>query len=217
MNHLQKSTCNNKRNKMRRKNTQPPCCWNNLKKDTFSEHLCNNDKKGLNPNIWGPPAWVFLHSIAANFPNPLPTNACTEDKLRYRERVKQHVLFMNSLQYVLPCGECRRNYRKNLRDLQWKNNTINQPALKNRKNFTRFMYDLHNKVNAETDKMRQYKIRRKRIPTLTEVRKMYNNFRVHSNREYLGQKGRTLLRVVPYYSDPTVTFTVSDKCIYTKK
>ena len=46
----------------------------------------------MDPNIWGPHAWMFLHSITLTYPEK-PTNL---DKTNFE-------MFFNSLQPVLPC------------------------------------------------------------------------------------------------------------------
>ena len=57
----------------------------------------------MEPNIWGPSAWTFLHTIALQYPE-LPTD---DDK-------KQYYIFFNSLKDVLPCPNCRMHYSEHL-------------------------------------------------------------------------------------------------------
>ena len=58
----------------------------------------------MNPKIWGKHAWIFLHSITLAYPN-CPTD---EEKNNTKN-------FFISLENILPCYECRRNYKKHLK------------------------------------------------------------------------------------------------------
>lgn len=58
---------------------------------------------GINPKIWGKSAWIFLHAITFNYPeNPTP------------EDIRNYKLFFDSLQFMLPCDKCKRNYAGHL-------------------------------------------------------------------------------------------------------
>ena len=58
---------------------------------------------GLDPRIWGPKGWFFLHSIALNYPK----NPTDHDKRNFKQ-------FFESIQYVLPCPQCSQHYSENL-------------------------------------------------------------------------------------------------------
>lgn len=88
------------------------------------------------PNRWGPYAWVFLHSITLTYPDD-PTE---EEKQEYKN-------FFVSLQYILPCRKCRQNYQANL-----EKHRLDDHALKNKKNLTNWLIDIHNCVNKDTGK-----------------------------------------------------------------
>ena len=107
----------------------------------------------MNPDIWGPPGWTFLHSITFAYPNN-PTNV---DKKKFAH-------FFNSLAPVLPCATCSSNYKQNL---------INDPVenhLNNKKSLIKWLINVHNKVNIDNNK-----------PTLSyknvidNYTKLYNN------------------------------------------
>lgn len=54
----------------------------------------------MNPQIWGPSTWLFLHSITLNYPNnptKLEQNQC--------------ILFFESLASQLPCMKCQYHYK----------------------------------------------------------------------------------------------------------
>jgi hypothetical protein len=89
----------------------------------------------MNPDIWGPPAWKFLHSVPTNY----PLNPTTQDKEQYK-------LFFEQLCYVLPCIDCCFNYQKEL-----KLNNIDD-ALESREKLFKWVVDLHNSVNKRLNK-----------------------------------------------------------------
>ena len=184
-------------------------CWSLPSENAYKQYDCLHTKDGISPKIWGPAGWVFLHSIAANLPNRPNKPYDSNEMRKYKKRIDAHWNFICSLKYVLPCGDCRENVTRNLKSLGW-----NKEKLRNRKTFIKFIYDLHNKVNKETNSIRKYT-----PPTLNEVIQMYNNFRRHKDRNLLGECGRLLLRVLPYDENkfcPKNTFTVHEKCIRKK-
>ena len=86
---------------------------------------------GLNSNIWGPGAWIFLHSISLTYPN----NPTENDKKMYK-------IFFDSLGYLLPCNECSNHYNDYLLK-----NPLTDEVLHNKETLTRWLYNLHNNVN----------------------------------------------------------------------
>ena len=107
----------------------------------------------MNPDIWGPPGWTFLHSITFAYPNN-PTNV---DKTKFAH-------FFNSLASILPCATCSYNYKQNLIDDPVENH------LNNKKSLIKWLINVHNKVNIDNNK-----------PTLSyqtvidNYTKLYNN------------------------------------------
>ena len=89
----------------------------------------------MEPNIWGPGAWLFLHSITLNYPKE-PTE---QDKKIYSD-------FFHSLQNILPCSICRENYKIHLN-----NNPINF-NLKNKNDLVRWLIKIHNETNKTNNK-----------------------------------------------------------------
>ena len=56
---------------------------------------------GFAPELWGPGLWLVMTLAAANYP------------LRPTARDAAHYYtFFDNLQYILPCGSCRAEYRK---------------------------------------------------------------------------------------------------------
>jgi len=110
-------------------------------------------KDGMLTSVWGPSLWHYLHTMSFNYPdNP------TEVQKKY------HKQFIQSLKYVLPCKYCRMNLRKNLKAVP-----LNESALKNRENFSRWMYNLHEHINQM--------LKKKSGLTYEDVRERYEHFR----------------------------------------
>ena len=58
----------------------------------------------MNPKIWGPHAWFFLHTICLNYPDKPTKN----DKNIYKN-------FFVNLQNIIPCEKCKKHYNSNLK------------------------------------------------------------------------------------------------------
>ena len=89
-----------------------------------------NNTNGFQTNVWGAPAWLFLHTIAMNY-NP--------------ERKQQYRSFFESLQGVIPCGACRDNY---LRIISTKR-PLNDKVLESRQTFAYWLFLVHNQVQQD--------------------------------------------------------------------
>ena len=89
----------------------------------------------IDPNIWGPHAWAFLHLI------PLSENDSIST-----ERLKQYDIFYNTLTHLLPCSKCRKHLEKNLSEMP------SITTLKNKKDLFNWTVDLHNKINKSNGK-----------------------------------------------------------------
>jgi len=89
----------------------------------------------MEPNIWGPDAWTFLHSITLNYPD----NPTIQDKKYYLD-------FFNILPNLLPCSICRQNLSKHLSDLPIKF------YLNNKLNLCKWLVEIHNKTNKDLGK-----------------------------------------------------------------
>ena len=101
----------------------------------------------MEPNIWGPTGWTFLHSITFQYPEE-PTDL---DKRKY-------FTFFNSLKNVLPCPTCREHYETNFEKFQIR--------LNNRQELIEWLIDIHNEVNRSSGK-KEY--------SYDEVYHIYNN------------------------------------------
>ena len=89
----------------------------------------------MEPNIWGPGAWLFLHSITLNYPDK-PT---LEQKKIYND-------FFHLLGNVLPCSKCQRNYKSHI------NNSPISFNLKNKESLSKWLVNIHNQVNKINNK-----------------------------------------------------------------
>jgi hypothetical protein len=174
---------------------------NKTYKNTFSSTEYNSNN-GLNTNVWGPCAWLFLHTISFNY----PVNPTNEDKTNYRN-------FILGLRKILPCGSCRKNLSKNFKKLP-----LTCDDMKNRETFSRYVYELHEVVNKMLNK--------KSGLTYNDVRDRFENFRArclvskikseHGCEEpYSGIKPKCILKIVPF-DIKCKTLSISKKCILKK-
>ena len=93
-----------------------------------------NSSNGFQTNVWGAPAWLFLHCISLNY-NP------------YKQK-KQYVQFFKSLAGVLPCGSCRNNYRNTIKRHQ--NLKLTTSVFESRESLAFWLFRLHNYVTRCT-------------------------------------------------------------------
>ena len=108
---------------------------------------------GMLTTVWGPGMWHYLHTMSFNY----PVNPTCDDKRHYRD-------FILNLQYVLPCGKCRKNLKRNLKrlPLTWKD-------MASRATFSKYIYRLHETVN--------HMLNKKSGLTYETVRTRYEHFR----------------------------------------
>lgn len=171
-----------------------------------------NSNDGMLTTVWGPSQWHVLHTMSFNY----PVNPTIKDKRNYRN-------YILSLQYVLPCGKCRENLKKNFQKLP-----IMMKHMKSRHTFSKYIYDLHELVNEMLNK--------KSGLSYEQVRNTYENFRSRClatdkekekirkllnktvkkesgcTKPLYGKKAKCLLRIVPQ-EDKEPTFKVDAQCI----
>jgi len=109
--------------------------------------------EGMLTSVWGPSLWHYLHTMSFNY----PVKPTKQDKKNYKQ-------FVYNLRKVLPCKYCRTNLCKNLKVLPLKDKD-----LKNRCNFSKWMYKLHELINKMLGK--------KSGLTYEDVRERYEHFR----------------------------------------
>jgi hypothetical protein len=89
----------------------------------------------MNQNIWGSHLWFSLHTISFAYPIKPTIN----DQNNYKN-------FFVSLQNVIPCSVCQRNYKRHI---------LEHPIdkhLNSRKDLVYWLIDIHNMVNSEIGK-----------------------------------------------------------------
>ena len=114
---------------------------------------------GMLTTVWGPSLWHFLHTMSFNYPVK-PT----------RKHKKEYKNFIMSLGKILPCRHCRENYPNNLKSIP-----LAKSALKNRHNFSKWMYNFHEEVNRM--------LKKKSGLTFKQVRNRYENFRARCSED----------------------------------
>lgn len=89
----------------------------------------------MDPEIWGPNAWVLLHTITLVYPHK-PTN---NDKQIYKN-------FFTNLYKILPCDWCSHNYKIHLNKYPIDN------YLNSKKNIVQWLINIHNETNKTLNK-----------------------------------------------------------------
>lgn len=90
----------------------------------------------INPNVWGPHAWKFLHYITLAYPSS-PT---ISDKQNTK-------IFFESMSHILPCEKCKIHFQEML-----KNNPLTEKVLSSKWNLVNWLLMVHNKINLKHGK-----------------------------------------------------------------
>ena len=172
---------------------------------------------GMLTTVWGPSLWHTLHIISFNY----PVNPTQQDKKNYKR-------FIKDLRYVLPCKYCRMNFKRNLKEVP-----LTDKALKNRNNFSRWMFKMHEHINKMLGKKSGLKY--------CDVRERYEHFRSRCTQDketikvveiipknktrkkekgcvepLFGKKSKCIIKIVPK-EEKTPTFQMDKKCIKKRK
>jgi hypothetical protein len=89
----------------------------------------------LDPKIWGPHYWFFLHTIAMTY--PVHPNAVTK---------KKYYDFVQNIPLFIPVESMAGEFSKLLDQYPV------QPYLDNKESFIRWMWFIHNKINKKLEK-----------------------------------------------------------------
>jgi len=89
----------------------------------------------LDPKIWGPHYWFFLHTIAMSY--PVHPNAVTK---------KKYYDFVQNIPLFIPVESMAGEFSKLLDQYPV------QPYLDNKESFIRWMWFIHNKINQKLEK-----------------------------------------------------------------
>lgn len=103
----------------------------------------------MDPEVWGPHAWIFLHTVTLNYPNN--PNIYTKEKYKN---------FFLNIGKILPCAHCSNNYYIHLKKYPIEN------YLDSKKNLVIWLIHIHNEVN---------KIFNKKTITYEEFIQIYKN------------------------------------------
>ena len=90
----------------------------------------------MKPDIWGPHAWIFLHSITLEYPD----NPSDNDKINMTK-------FIKAVGDVLPCQKCKVNFKNHIDEFP-----LTDTILESKKNLVKWLIDIHNSVNKMNNK-----------------------------------------------------------------
>jgi len=105
--------------------------------------------RAMDTRFWGPSGWQLLHLIAAS---PVENPVDVYD-------------WFHLLEFVLPCKYCRASFHDYM-DIQ----PLTQTIIKDRAAFSRWVYDIHNRVNS---KLRGQGLLKRPDPSWMSVRKQW--------------------------------------------
>ena len=164
---------------------------------------------GMLTTVWGPSMWHYLHTMSFNYPVK-PTKM---EKIKYRN-------FMLGLQYVLPCGHCRKNLKNN-----FKAYPLTMNCMKNRDSFSRYVYKLHETINkmlgknsglSYCDVRERYEHFRARCteenPKIFKFRKTRKKKHKGCTEPLYGKKAKCVIKIVPH-DEKCKTLEIDEKCI----
>lgn len=168
-----------------------------------------NSNDGMLTTIWGPGMWHYLHTMSFNYPaNPTP-----EDKKHYRD-------FILQLQYVLPCGKCRKNLKRNFTKLP-----LTRDIMKSRETFSKYIYRLHELVNDILHKKSglSYDMVRERyehfrarcaipLSLKTQITEVKPSSEKGCTEPLYGEKSKCVLKIVPV-NTKCKTLEIDKQCI----
>lgn len=89
----------------------------------------------MDPNIWGPVAWNYLHFLSISYPDK-PTRADIDNNKK----------FLTIFSEILPCIKCREHFKSNIQSVDL------DVELDSKQKYMKLVWNLHNKVNESLDK-----------------------------------------------------------------
>lgn len=98
-----------------------------------------SDRRNISPKIWGNCMWRALFCIADGYPE----HPSIDDQHHYKR-------FFYHLQHVIPCNNCRANFREKLKNMPI--NDKNYDSLQTRSMLVGWVLNLHNDVNISQGK-----------------------------------------------------------------
>ena len=122
----------------------------------------------LDPHVWGPHYWFFLHTLAISY--PIKPNDVTK---------KKYYTFIHNLPLFIPVNEIGNSFSKMLDKYPVK------PYLDSRKSFIKWMHFIHNKINILCNK--------DEITLDEAMDQYYNNYKPKQNKNIEEKKHREKL------------------------
>lgn len=152
----------------------------------------------MDPKKWGSSAWHVLHRIS------------------YQKQLSLSELeqFYMSLEYILPCTECRDNIKRHI---------VNLPFPRRRAQVPRWVYDLHNRVNLDLGKNMS------KVPPFVDIKaSQFNVVRIQKElpfiiaiakthpgkREITSQEVKALSNFIEVWSGDEVNIDVSSRAAF---
>lgn len=111
---------------------------------------------GLDPKVWGPPAWQTLHYLASM--------ANTDQK------ISDFIAFINSFAKLIPCDKCKEHFSQNRQKFDIRNYTADAESL------LMWTWLMHDAVNFAQGKKGADR------PSWTEIRAKY--FKIDKNDQH---------------------------------
>lgn len=136
-----------------------------------------NVDNGMTTKIWGPPLWMGLHCITFGYPY-----AINPDNQNHKTKKEDYKMFFYYLGKVLPCKYCRESYMDFIKEHPIDNN------LDTRKDITKWLYDIHNKVN---DKLG---VPPCSIPSHKETEEYYEQYRAKCSKTTTEERENSLAK-----------------------
>ena len=122
----------------------------------------------LDPDVWGPHYWFFLHTLAISY--PIKPNDVTK---------KKYYTFIHNLPLFIPVSEIGNSFSKLLDKYPVK------PYLDSRKSLITWMHFIHNKINILCNK--------DEITLDQAMEQYYNNYKPKQNKNIEEKKQREKL------------------------
>jgi len=184
-----------------------------------------NSSEGICVSIFGSPIWFSLHVTSFNYPvNPKEYNKKYNKEYNIKNYKVQdyYATIIENLQHTLPCKSCRDNLKINLENLKWFEKK--DYHLKNRDKFSRFIYNLHNKVNKMLGKSKyksyeyvrdQFSAFRAICPKDSKNKHKLGCTKLDINDEFKGKisKGKCIINIIPYEDGQiTENIKIDKKC-----
>lgn len=122
----------------------------------------------MDTRFWGPSGWRLLHLITFTYESIGAarlgqTSSSGVGEPKQKDSVKE---LFSMLPFVLPCKYCRASL------VQYMRKEPLEPALKSRATLTRWLYKIHNHVNA---KLRDQGLLKDADPSFSDVKKVYED------------------------------------------